>query len=694
MLNFEKLTELDDDDGVMAWKFQEETSRGRKLSCFGLEFSEIRRRDFPPHGRKDVRMWFRYGRCRYLSKFLSREDITEWDASQPVFISAPTGAGKSHFVLSEVLGYVMEEYWKNEEGAKLLILSNRIALNRQLKLDVAERIRYCIVEKEQEKLFQEMLSASPEDFDRFTFDFGPVMVCSYHRLQKDAPNLGRYRLIVCDEFHFFTSDSAFNEYTERMMKRIVREGRNAVRIYMSATPEVAFEPILREEYRCLAERHGWGCTLDIDFFYLERDFNNIEEIFNYRSEYELPEAVRQYDGKWVVFVNSCKRGEDLKAELDEKDRKCVFISTESKSRGSAKCAFDNLVKSESLGDDVDVLICTSVLDNGVNINDATVKNIAIEKFDRVEFLQMLGRVRQIKGHGLRLFIPEVDSKRVTGWLDENMRDLAEKMLCELYGTEKEYLLANGGYICKCTTREANRNSIYQHMEAIHRLQRILSAMGNALLKDVAMPAPNPNFASVYRSFSYEEERMDLPFHNEILQIFSPPNPSEGKFTYGCSVPFSTFWHTVHKKLIPETIEYDTDEAQRHLALADDSAYKTPLEEMLRWIERSIDDCKPLFLVLRQTTAPRYEDFYSKFVVSQTEYDDHLLRANRDTLVARGLEKGSDDYFIFLNLYMPNQKELRSGKNVIIRDVGSFELKSVRTSDAKRNTFYFLLKPVK
>lgn len=690
MLTIKKLETPYEADGTMHWKFKDWKERNgtRFFSISFAERAHLRCPHLIPNF--EAQMFFRFGEERYLSNFISKEDINEWDASRPVFISAPTGAGKSHFILHELLEHVVKENWFYGEISKILILSNRIALNRQLKLAVAELIRYYISDKEQQDLLEEMLKMPPEEFDQCLFDFGMITVCSYHRMEKDASSLKWYSHIVCDECHFFTSDSMFNEYTGRVMKRIVHEGQNAIRIYMSATPEVVFEPILRAEYCRLAGDNAQDCSLDLYFYYLARDYSYLKDIYHYRCNSELLDAIRQFDEKWLVFVDSCKRGEQLKAAL-EKDRKCVFISTDSKSQGNAKRIFDGLVETESLGNHVDVLICTAVLDNGVNIKDFSVKNIAIEVFDRVEFLQMLGRVRRIDGHNLRLFVRESDPVRLAGWLDKNMLDLSEKILDEIDGYGRKYEIAKNGFIYTGLNREMNQNRIYHQLDAIHRLRRFLSLSKTSPRREESSPNPNPDYAAIYRYFSADDkETLGHPLREDMLHIFSPPNPWDGKLKYGDSEPVPSFLKDVYGILIPETVGCNMDKAQRHRIFADDSLYRTSLEETLRWIEKNLADCSPVSTVLHQTEEPRYDTFFLKFVVTLAEYTEWKANPYRNILSVHGLEKGSSDYKTFLQLYTPESGDLRAGMIVLVRSVGKFRLASLRTPDAKRTTFYFLL----
>ena len=72
---------------------------------------------------------------RYLDNFLS-EEIDSREPKVPVIISAQTGAGKNHFIQKTLLPQLIEK--NPTENNLILILSNRIALNRQNKYKLAE----------------------------------------------------------------------------------------------------------------------------------------------------------------------------------------------------------------------------------------------------------------------------------------------------------------------------------------------------------------------------------------------------------------------------------------------------------------------------------------------------------------------------------------------------------------------------
>lgn len=61
-----------------------------------------------------------------------------------------------------------------------------------------------------------------------------------------------------------------------------------------------------------------------------------------------------------------------------------------------------------------MIITTAILDNGINIKDERVRNIVISAYDKIEFIQMLGRQRIKKGGKVNLYIRAFPKKTFLG----------------------------------------------------------------------------------------------------------------------------------------------------------------------------------------------------------------------------------------------------------------------------------------
>lgn len=170
--------------------------------------------------------------------------VQRWNIQTPVFISAQTGTGKNTFVREDLLRMVYFDNVRNGLNKRILLLSNRVALNRQNKYQYAE---YICELTGNNFYVEEFKKYTAEGIDEY-IDFGVITICSYQQLYgRKLLDSNEYEYIICDECHFFTSDAIFNNETDKILEYIVTKGRNSVRIYMTATIETVFEAIIRAE---------------------------------------------------------------------------------------------------------------------------------------------------------------------------------------------------------------------------------------------------------------------------------------------------------------------------------------------------------------------------------------------------------------------------------------------------------------
>ena len=115
-----------------------------------------------------------------------------------------------------LLTTVVCEGWAQHKEASILILSNRIALNMQLKSEYVKVIdQYsgsrC---KKYAKQFDESTDKQKNNF----YDFGAVKILSYHQLWANRHILKeKFSFVIMDECHFFVQDTPFNFCTDLMV---------------------------------------------------------------------------------------------------------------------------------------------------------------------------------------------------------------------------------------------------------------------------------------------------------------------------------------------------------------------------------------------------------------------------------------------------------------------------------------------
>lgn len=643
----------------------------------------------------NIQLFFRHDECRFLSEALTVDDIEHWKPSQPVFISSQTGAGKSTFVFDELLRYVVELRKCGNQRASILLLSNRIALNRQMRMAVAKRIKPLLYGENLISL-EEMEKSNPENLDAWSFHFPMITLTTYQSLRKNVGDLWQYQYIVSDEAHFFTSDSTFNAYTEDIMKHLIRDGQNSVRLYLSATPEIVFEPVIREEYRNFAKRVGRDMPMNIFYYNMARDYSYIEKFFYFDNDEEIFNVIQASNEKWLIFVDSCNQGRLYEERLSQA-KSCVFVSKESKNSGKAKEIFDEIIEKEMFS--VDILVATSVLDNGINIKNDCVHNIVIEVFDKTEFIQMLGRIRRVDNTKLNLFIKLPSVKKLKKHLTEIKESLAQRLLCDIIPmNEKEDIVVNN-IIYTSKARRYNHNVIYQLIDSIYRLQRMIDGM-RVESCDISKESFSltERYQIIYQHFSRTwREILKLPWRNEICRIFFTPNFWEGTIDESY-LEHTSFANLILGKLMPAALANEEKMYKSYL-LADDSAYRTPLAEIMRWIGKNADDCMPFESVSSSINSAYDDGYFMKFVATQDDIDVHRSKISQDSTIlekewlqSHGIGKGSQDERKFLERYMPKEKSLRGNTKIVdIPSFGIVQVQSYRTTGNKMT--FFLLVPI-
>ena len=145
-----------------------------------------------------------------------------------VFIEAPTGSGKTYFILNKLLPYAAEQ------GRNILYLSNRTILEEQVKKQLGS-ILYEIEEKKDDMITYKIFP--------YPDKFASVTVLNYQAIvgffkQGLYFNLqDKYYYVIFDEVHFFLEDALFNPYTEICLYKLFNLLFDSVKVFISATIE-------------------------------------------------------------------------------------------------------------------------------------------------------------------------------------------------------------------------------------------------------------------------------------------------------------------------------------------------------------------------------------------------------------------------------------------------------------------------
>lgn len=400
---------------------------------------------------------------RWVSDGL-KEELEAWDYSKPgllgpVLINAPTGRGKSTFIMNDLAQRV------KSFGKYVLLLSNRSVLELQQK--------YFLSRQPGGLAWSGATLPGLNMIDNvFVFTYQSVLGF-LERIQQGFPYpIGA---VVLDEAHFFCSDATFNADTERILNSILSHCWNCQRIYMSATPDDVRWLIAYEErrYREVFERsqntvdivrRNRNRSVGIKEYLFSADYSNIK--LNFCCEWEDVLQTIKADAtsdKWLVFVRDTETGRRLKKSLGST---AAFMDAANKERNQKKVS--DLARRESFRGKT--LIATSVLDNGVNFKDPQLKHIVIDSVDSIQIKQMLGRKRVQANETVQLHILRKTQKEVEV-ICQNLYDQYQ-FVQELY--------------------QDSYNAISRRWESLSEAQRSL-----------VKPSPNGFYASGYAAFQLD-----------------------------------------------------------------------------------------------------------------------------------------------------------------------------------------------
>lgn len=332
--------------------------------------------------------------------------MNNWIPEVPIAIFSDTGTGKNYFV-ENVLVPNAKAY-----GQGVLLVTNRVALGHQTKLRIAEMF------KEEWKLSD----YSEQGIDKLT-DFGNITAVSYQQLSEwknqGSENLKKlkrnFRYTVFDEIHYCLSDCGFNAMTDLVLDFITSEFQDSIRIYMTATPEQIFPILMRKEmgkgmvYDC----NGWRMGLyKWHIYQFAHNFNQIIP-YAFQDAEDVIALIKKTDTneKSVVFVENRELGNSI-------IRQCGFgdmITADSKKpQAPSHEVYADIVDKEKF--DGRLLVCTAVLENGVNLKDVKIKNVVIFANEKTRFLQMLGRVRRDPEQVIDLYMQDESISNISGWI--------------------------------------------------------------------------------------------------------------------------------------------------------------------------------------------------------------------------------------------------------------------------------------
>ena len=386
--------------------------------------------------------------------------LEEWKCGEHIVIAAPTGSGKTSFVLGRLLPYA------KQKQRKIIYLCNRILLLDQV---------YKRAQNEYRIKFEEIEGC---------YDSEHLFLCTYQKIERRGhfPNyvdsnypqsvLDKTYYCVFDEAHYFVHDSLFNSMTETVYQIIEQRSDRMVSIYMTATDDELLmlnsnidtlrlslglkqandayslqkeakkykkEPwlldALAQKYAyqgisgskiwdnksytyelasrfCIPEKYpaDWKC------YKQSADYSDYQVVYFHHEEELLPLIKKNPEEKWLIFSSNIQMSRILEEKINDfLHARYGAIVLDARTVHSKQETYPKKIYNEIRDDarfSCRVLIATSVLDNGVNLRDAKLKHIVLPTHDKTEFLQMIGRKRRDAGEVVTLYIRDTSMKSI------------------------------------------------------------------------------------------------------------------------------------------------------------------------------------------------------------------------------------------------------------------------------------------
>lgn len=313
-----------------------------------------------------------------VSERVTTDEIKSWKDGDIIAIKAGTGRGKSYLIKNILYGFAKGLH----NNKKILMLIHRVNCINQFQKEIEDANKTDVIKIE-----------------------------SYQSLEFKIKNgikldFSEYAYIVCDEFHYFMSDAAFNKTTDISLNAIL-EASNKIRIFMSATGDYMKNYI--NNIKGL-DTINYELPIDYDFIKTLTFFSKDETMEKF-----IDEAIEKGD-KGIFFIQSDEKAYELHKKYP---KHTLFNCSESNRKGYYKYVNKNKIAKmlSEEGFEEQILITTTTMDAGVNITDTKVQHIVCDIEDVGVLIQCIGRRRisdKIENDGIHVYIKNRSNKQL-GW---------------------------------------------------------------------------------------------------------------------------------------------------------------------------------------------------------------------------------------------------------------------------------------
>lgn len=575
-------------------------------------------------------------------------EYLQWRAGDIIFIDAPTGRGKTYFILNTLFAHALQN------RKKILYLVNRVALRNQIENEIANAVR---------KYSAKGILNAKDYIEIITYQELEQYIIKGESLRFKM----RCDYVVADECHYFFHDALYNCRTVCSYDAIMNDRNKYTIIFISATMkkfrdflinDVAIrmfssssirEDISRSAFKTYSIREYSG-EKDYNYFSIKkiRDTSDIRKIILDSAKTE----------KWLIFINDIRRGKELAETLVKKDSiDAIFIDASFSNDSETDDTVKTITESGLLKHRV--LIATSTLDNGINISDESAKNIVIFGDNYEEFIQTIGR-RRVGAEDYKKKISLYLCMRDKNFFSsrKNYMVKVEKVLeeCKRYtgyslfeGTNSPYMVNN-----QVELRERLFDDTYFYEMAKKFLYRIEppSALGGA--KCISMLCIN--------KFAVAQIAELILFYDRMIQRFNV----EGEDAF-----FRTQleWLGLTEDEVIETVGKSREEEKAELI----KFFREKLNEMLGGDvqrEMSLEENKEFFkkLEFRKKIERLYEIWRDEYPEKKEEIDTYIQNNFRKSTNPFDEKNFNEfvEYFDLADQYLMERKpRAKDGKDVLV-----------------------------
>lgn len=312
--------------------------------------------------------------------------IEELAGYNRIIIKAPTGSGKNYFCM-----HVLPKM----ASGRILFITSREATAEQIGRELKE------IADSEGFAPSVIFCRIGESAQGRNFFYGQSWDIEKHLAEYvERAKQGFFRYIIMDECHSLTTDSTFASAPLAALEVLEAAAPDTTVILMSACPERIYESEFAAEYTRL------------DYSDCHKAEPQHVEIIQGTTAKALSLKAGE-DNKILYYVVSTKHAYELEKELNEAGIKATAITSQPEKRREvytteqevkereqkSGLALQSLREQERFPDNVDLIISTTKLREGINVKDRRVKTVITELRDSVSLIQCAGRVR----HGVENF---------------------------------------------------------------------------------------------------------------------------------------------------------------------------------------------------------------------------------------------------------------------------------------------------